>query len=229
MFIRLMDELSGTENRLAVSRMRYNEQVQANTCARASRQHDGRIFASRRSIHFAGADTFKRRARSTSGMAHAAGRPGLAEFDHEMASTRRVLARARRKAQLAPRKSWTLGGISTHLANLPVRACRFSRKTPTTGARRRRAPVEEQRRDVLRFDRHVSERAALVEITRGELVVPWSLKRDGVVMMSVPRIQAFKSFAINHAVHHRGQLTVYLRLLNIPLPPIYGPTADEAS
>lgn len=55
----------------------------------------------------------------------------------------------------------------------------------------------------------------------------WSLSRDGVNMMTMPRLAAFKSFAINHLIHHRGQLTVNLRLQNVPLPPIYGPTADE--
>ena len=159
----------------------------------------------------------------------------LPEFDHEMASTRRVLARAP-DAMLSWRpheRSWTLGGISTHLAHLPSWGVSILKKNNydlvrDAGDR----PVEKiSVADVLAtFDRHVSDaRAALVEITEGELIVPWSLKRDGVVMMSVPRIQAFKSFAINHAVHHRGQMTVYLRLLNIPLPPIYGPTADEAS
>jgi uncharacterized damage-inducible protein DinB len=159
----------------------------------------------------------------------------LPEFDHEMASTRRVLARAP-AAMLGWRpheKSWTLGGISTHLANLPSWGVSILKKNSYDLVRDAgERPVEKTSvAEVLStFDGHVREsRTALVEITEGELIVPWSLKRDGVVIMSVPRIQAFKSFAINHAVHHRGQLTVYLRLQNIPLPPIYGPTADEAS
>lgn len=158
----------------------------------------------------------------------------LPEFDHEMASTRRVLARAP-ESQFGWRpheKSWTLGGITTHIANLPrwgVSILKHNSYDTVQDAGER--PVEQTAvADVLAlFDRHVNEaRTALTEITEGELIVPWSLKRDGVVMMSVPRIQAFKSFAISHVVHHRGQLTVYLRLQNVPLPPIYGPTADEA-
>lgn len=158
----------------------------------------------------------------------------LPEFDHEMASTRRVLARAP-EPQFGWRpheKSWTLGGLSTHIANLPrwgVSVLKHNSYDVVQDAGER--PVEQTAvADVLAlFDRHVNDaRSALTDITEGELIVPWTLKRDGVVMMSVPRIQAFKSFAISHIVHHRGQLTVYLRLQNVPLPPIYGPTADEA-
>jgi len=152
-----------------------------------------------------------------------------------MASTRRVLARAPEPAfgWRPHERSWTLGGIATHLANIPswgVSILKHGSYDLVRDAGER--PVEMTTvEDVLAtFDRHVNEaRAALTEITEGELIVPWSLKRDGVVMMSVPRIQAFKSFAISHVVHHRGQLTVYLRLQNVPLPPIYGPTADEAN
>lgn len=159
----------------------------------------------------------------------------LPEFDHEMASTRRVLARAP-EALFAWRpheKSWTLGGICTHLANIPRWGVSILKHpsydiAPHDGER---SPEKTALADVLAtFDHHVNEaRAALVDATDGEMIVPWSLKRGDVVMMSMPRIQAFKSFAISHVVHHRGQLTVYLRLQNVPLPPIYGPTADEGA
>ena len=159
----------------------------------------------------------------------------LPEFDHEMASTRRVLARAPESlfSWKPHEKSWTLGGICTHLANIPRWGVSILRHNSYDLVRDAGQPSAEKTSlaDVLAtFDQHVRDaRAALVDITEGELIVPWSLKRDDVVMMSVPRIQAFKSFAISHVVHHRGQLTVYLRLQNVPLPPIYGPTADEAS
>jgi len=61
----------------------------------------------------------------------------------------------------------------------------------------------------------------------GEYMAPWSLKRGGQDMFSMPRIAAFRSFVLSHTIHHRGQLSVYLRLNQIPVPPIYGPTADE--
>lgn len=159
----------------------------------------------------------------------------LPEFDHEMASTRRALERAP-ESQFAWRpheKSWTLAGLCTHLANIPRWGVSILKHTsydlvlnagPTSVEKTSLADV------LATFDAHVAEaRAALVGATEGELLVPWSLKRDNVLMMSLPRIQAFKSFAISHVVHHRGQLTVYLRLQGVAVPPIYGPTADEGA
>jgi uncharacterized damage-inducible protein DinB len=55
----------------------------------------------------------------------------------------------------------------------------------------------------------------------------WALKRSGQAMFSMPRVAAFRTFVLYHIVHHRGQLSVYLRLNDVPVPPIYGPTADE--
>jgi uncharacterized damage-inducible protein DinB len=60
-----------------------------------------------------------------------------------------------------------------------------------------------------------------------EYMAPWSLKRGGQDVFSMPRFAAFRSFVLSHTIHHRGQLSVYLRLNQIPVPPIYGPTADE--
>jgi uncharacterized damage-inducible protein DinB len=61
-----------------------------------------------------------------------------------------------------------------------------------------------------------------------EMLARWTLKRGGEDMFSMPRIAALRSFVMNHSIHHRGQLSVYLRLQNVPLPAMYGPTADEA-
>jgi uncharacterized damage-inducible protein DinB len=63
--------------------------------------------------------------------------------------------------------------------------------------------------------------------TDAEYVARWSLRRGSQEIFSLPRVAAFRSFVLNHMIHHRGQLTVYLRLNDIPVPPIYGPTADE--
>jgi uncharacterized damage-inducible protein DinB len=77
------------------------------------------------------------------------------------------------------------------------------------------------------YDEGVSAaRAMLASATDAELMVPWSLKTAGKMMFSMPRVAVFRSFIMNHAIHHRGQLTVYLRMCGVPLPSIYGPTAD---
>jgi uncharacterized damage-inducible protein DinB len=58
-------------------------------------------------------------------------------------------------------------------------------------------------------------------------MAPWKLLRGGQLVMSLPRLAAFRSFLLHHAIHHRGQMTVYLRMQGVPVPPIYGATADE--
>ena len=63
--------------------------------------------------------------------------------------------------------------------------------------------------------------------TDAEYLSHWALKRGGQEMFSVPRVSAFRSFVLHHLIHHRGQLSVYLRLNDIPVPAIYGPSADE--
>ena len=71
-------------------------------------------------------------------------------------------------------------------------------------------------------------RAALVGRTDAELLAPWTLKRAGQTILTMPKIGVIRSFVLNHLVHHRGQLSVYLRQLDVPIPSIYGPSADEA-
>jgi uncharacterized damage-inducible protein DinB len=70
-------------------------------------------------------------------------------------------------------------------------------------------------------------RALLVKSTDPELQAAWTLKSGDQEFFTMPRISAIRSFVMNHLIHHRGQLSVYLRLKDVPLPPIYGPTADE--
>jgi uncharacterized damage-inducible protein DinB len=157
----------------------------------------------------------------------------LPEFDHEVAVTRRVIERAPEAAfgWRPHEKSWSLGGLVTHLATLPRWGVAILQYDAHDVVRQAGGPRPEKTTlaDVLAtFDentRHV--RAALADAPDAALLQPWALKRDGALVLSVPRIQAFKSFVVSHLVHHRGQLTVYLRMQDVPLPPIYGPTADE--
>jgi uncharacterized damage-inducible protein DinB len=159
----------------------------------------------------------------------------LPEFDNEMAVTRRVLERAPETAfSWRPHaKSWTLGGLGTHIAQIPHWGVAILARDGYDLVRDagERATEKTSLVDALAtFDGFVKDaRARLSSATDAELMAPWSLKRDGVTMMSMPRISAFRSFAISHLIHHRGQLSVYLRLQNVPLPPIYGPTADESA
>jgi uncharacterized damage-inducible protein DinB len=157
----------------------------------------------------------------------------LAEFDAEIAATRHLLDRLPEDAFAwkPHEKSMSLGGLATHLAQLPhwgttiLERDGYDLELDATG----HAPEQRTRRDVTTiFDRHVAEvRRALVEGSDSQLAAPWSLTRGGHLVMSMPRLSAIRRFLLNHLIHHRGQLTVYLRMHNVPLPPIYGPTADE--
>jgi uncharacterized damage-inducible protein DinB len=80
------------------------------------------------------------------------------------------------------------------------------------------------------FDKHVAAtRAALAGTTDEELLTIWTLKRGGKAIFSMPKASVLRSFVLSHLIHHRGQLSVYLRLLDLPVPSIYGPSADEPS
>jgi uncharacterized damage-inducible protein DinB len=156
----------------------------------------------------------------------------LSEFDREIGVTRRVLARVPGdRLSWGPHpRSMTLGRLATHIASLPgwlpqiLNEVTFDLSSlPAT------AIVEESSAAILaRFDRGVADaRRALRESTDARLADAWTLRKDGDVILTLPRIVALRTEGLYHLTHHRGQLTVYLRLLDIPIPPIYGPTADE--
>lgn len=157
----------------------------------------------------------------------------LPEFDQEMAVTRRLLERAPAAAfDWRPHpKSFTLGGLATHLSRLPRWGARILTQPDhdLAGAGSAPAPALATPADVLAaFDEAVgATRHLLTTLSEAELSAPWSLTRKGDVLLTVPRIAAFKLFVINHTVHHRGQLSVYLRMQDVSVPAMYGPTADE--
>ncbi|HEX5819153.1 MAG TPA: DinB family protein [Gemmatimonadales bacterium] len=160
----------------------------------------------------------------------------LAEFDREFGVTRLLIERAPAdRASWSPHpKSFTLGDICLHLANLPswtaptLRSTEFDLNPPDGGAPPR-AVFDSMEATLRRFDANVAEaRAALAGAVDAELAVPWTLKNGGETLFTMPRGAVLRTFVLNHAVHHRGQLSVYLRLCDVPLPPIYGPTADSA-
>ncbi len=156
----------------------------------------------------------------------------LPEFDHEMAKTRTVLERVpEEKFDWKPHaRSFSLGVLATHVATLAT----WATETLTRGdidLDPNQPPPSSlpSRADLLAaFDRNVADaRAALAGKTDAELLAMWSLKRGGRTLFTMPKTAVLRSFVLNHLVHHRGQLTVYLRLLDAPVPSIYGPSADE--
>jgi uncharacterized damage-inducible protein DinB len=158
----------------------------------------------------------------------------LPEFDHEMGTTRRLLERVP-EGDLAWKphpKSMSLGELASHLVDIPgwagaiMKAPSFDMEMAGDDAK----PKAPAARAVLleRFDRTVAEaRAMIAAASDGEWMAKWTLKKAGQDVFSAPRVAAAKSFLVNHSIHHRGQLSVYLRLRNVPVPSIYGPSADE--
>jgi uncharacterized damage-inducible protein DinB len=157
----------------------------------------------------------------------------LPEFDREMGVTRRLLDRVPdgQFAWKPHEKSMTLGRLAEHLAELPawmpisIHQAGFDVTT-----RRPDGYVSPSTRaEVLAlFDKNVSEaRTALSGRTDAELMAPWTLRAQGKEVFTMPKAIVLRGFVMNHIIHHRGQMTVYLRLQNVALPSIYGPSADE--
>ncbi len=163
----------------------------------------------------------------------------LPEFDHEMGTTRRLLARLpedRLTWQPHP-KSYTLAQLASHLVHIPLWSQTILNElsfdlavTPSESAEAALKRTVTSRQHALQMlDENVARtRATLASKSDAELMAVWTLTRAGQEIMTVPRIAAFRSFVLNHLIHHRGQFSVYLRMNDVPLPPIYGPTADES-
>jgi uncharacterized damage-inducible protein DinB len=146
-----------------------------------------------------------------------------------MATTRRLLERVpSEKGPWRPHpKSFPLGHLAQLIASMPGWITTSLRQTEIDLAGFSGYTYETT--DVLlqMFDKHVREATdALASVTGADLDVPWSLKHGDQVFFTVSRSEIVRQ-TLNHLIHHRGQLTVYLRLIDVPLPPIYGPTADE--
>jgi uncharacterized damage-inducible protein DinB len=158
----------------------------------------------------------------------------LPEFDLEMRNTRKLLEIVpEADASWRPHpKSYPLGDLAAHLATLPLWG-RLTIELPEldlgTPANASVARLEfTTTKDVVRhFDENVrGARAALAGASDEAMWTPWSLRNRGATIFTLPRMAVLRAFVLSHMIHHRGQLTVYLRLRDVPLPPIYGPTAD---
>jgi len=158
----------------------------------------------------------------------------LPEFDQEMASTRKVLERVPddKFAWKPHEKSFSMGQLASHVANMTAWAVDTMTKTEFDMAGV--SPQEmnraaKNREELLSwFDANVTKARAAMQKPDADYFVPWSLKNGAQLFFTMPRYNCIRSFVLNHVVHHRAQLGVYLRLNNIPVPGVYGPSADES-
>jgi uncharacterized damage-inducible protein DinB len=158
----------------------------------------------------------------------------LPEFDHEMATTRKTLERIPEdKLSWAPhQKSMSLGRLAGHVAELPNFAT-MTMKTESIdlasgGYQPLTATSQKQVLDA--FDKAATDaRAAIAAANNEEMMQSWTLLYGGKTIFAMPRVAALRAMMMSHMIHHRGQLSVYLRLNNVPVPSIYGPSADEGS
>jgi uncharacterized damage-inducible protein DinB len=156
--------------------------------------------------------------------------PIITELQHEATTTRKMLERVPQDslAWKPHEKSRTLGEIAAHIANLPgvfitpLNRDEFDHNDYKSAATDSVSDILET------FDKNISSAAERLKTLSDErLLTSWRYKYGEQVIFEIPRLAVIRVMALNHLIHHRGQLSVYLRLLNVPLPPVYGPTADE--
>jgi uncharacterized damage-inducible protein DinB len=160
----------------------------------------------------------------------------LPEFDHEMAVTRKTLERVPEdKPDWKPHdKSMTMGRLAAHVADLPgfVTMClqqdSFNVRPPGGGPPRQPLVMTSREQLLKDFDHNVAGlRSTLSNASDESLMKSWSLLAGDKTIFTAPKIGVVRSFCLNHLIHHRAQLGVYLRLNNLPVPSVYGPSADE--
>jgi len=157
----------------------------------------------------------------------------LGEFDNEMANTRKTLERVPTdKLAWQPHdKSMTLGRLASHIAEMPIWATRIVHLSEYDFAAGgfMRLNLGSTDEIVEALDKNLAEaREAVAGAGDEALREKWTLRRGDHVIFSLPRIAVLRTMVLNHIIHHRGQLTVYLRLNDAPVPALYGPSADES-
>lgn len=157
----------------------------------------------------------------------------LPEFDHEMATARKVIERvpAEKFGYKPHDRSMTMGALASHIAEMPTWATTGIAMDSIDLAGGYQPFQPKSTAELLAaFDKNVAgAHDAIAGASDEALMKNWSLKRGGVTLMTLPKIAVVRSFVLNHLIHHRGQLSVYLRLNDIPVPSMYGPSADEGS
>ena len=159
----------------------------------------------------------------------------LPEFDTEMANTRRTLERIPGEVfgwKPHP-KSFSMGELASHLAQIPgwgtITITEASFDTSPEGKPHSFQHATSVQEALAQFDQGVHEaRVALMAATDEQLLESWSLLANGKALFTMPKVAVMRTFVMNHLIHHRAQLGVYLRLNDVPVPAIYGPSADES-
>ncbi|WP_127491802.1 DinB family protein [Paenibacillus glycanilyticus] len=156
----------------------------------------------------------------------------VGDAEHELTITRRILERLpdEHMAWKPHEKSMTLGGLATHLINLLnwQAAILHSPELDMSTVSGRREALQ-KREDVLsEYDANAAKVIGLItECDENKLSEEWTLRNGDYIILRQPRAMALRTFGLSHMIHHRAQLGVYLRLLDIPVPGLYGPSADE--
>ncbi len=158
----------------------------------------------------------------------------ISELQQEAASTRKMLERVPEKSfSWKPHeKSMSLGVLAHHIAELPEWVGASVNQDELDFAEQKYTPKEQTTTEALLkiFDENISNAVECLKNASDEkLLSSWTLRNGEKVYLTMPKAGVVRGFVLNHTVHHRGQLSVFLRLLDVPLPSIYGPTADEGN
>ena len=159
----------------------------------------------------------------------------LPEYDHEMATTRKLLERVPlNQAQWKPHaKSMSMGDLAVHLVEIPgwVGSIVNAQFYDMAAAAEHVSPKFASNAELLAaFDENVATaRVAIDSKSDAEMMESWSLKKGNAVLMNMPKVAVLRGFLLSHLIHHRGQLSVYIRMHDVPVPSIYGPSADESA
>lgn len=158
----------------------------------------------------------------------------FADLQHEVNGTRRVLERyPAGKGDFTPHpKSFTLEKLATHVASLPLLGT-LAMENPEldflSGKFQQPVPATMDGAGLVAvFDREWDRLKALLAATDdAALTTPWTLRKGDHVVFTMPRVAVVRGMVANHLIHHRAQLTLYYRMLDVPVPGLYGPSADE--
>jgi uncharacterized damage-inducible protein DinB len=160
----------------------------------------------------------------------------IPEFDMEMASTRKVLERIpdSKLDWKIHEKSNTIGWVANHLADIPswvdMTISHNAFDVEPVAGQPYKSPTEQSVAAIVAlFDKNVAKARTLLEnVEDAKLHESWKLLKQGEEIMTLPRLAVVRTWVLNHSIHHRAHLCVYLRVNEVPVPGLYGPSADEA-